>query len=97
MASSSVDTMRPFISPAELSALGPPLAGARESISSMKITDGAAARAAANTPCALRSLQGVLGARASSSMHAFAHADLSCSCTDSPGCTPYPQRMHDTG
>ena len=60
MASSSVDTMRPIISPPELSAPGPPLAGAKESISSMKITDGAAARAAANTPCALHSLQGVL-------------------------------------
>ena len=51
MTRSSVDTSRPVISPAALSALGPPLAGASESISSMKITEGAAARAAANTPC----------------------------------------------
>ena len=51
MASRRVDTRRPVISPAELSAFGPPRAGARASISSMKITAGAAARAAAKTPC----------------------------------------------
>ena len=43
--------MRPVISPAELSAPRPPRAGASESISSMNTTAGAAARAAANTPC----------------------------------------------
>ena len=51
IASRSVDTRRPVISPAELSALGPPRAGASASISSMKTTAGAAARAAAKTPC----------------------------------------------
>ena len=50
MASRRVDTSRPVISPAELSALGPPRDGASASISSMKTTAGAAARAAAKTP-----------------------------------------------